>query len=463
VFEILERALVEIGKDPMTLVDPARAFEDQDKRYYHVFALDRDTMEAVLAECGDAFSPKHKEQIRKHWDEPVAFWDPVRNRGVLQPPTGMQAKESVGLTMANPAAVVKATFVDQIPTKVIDNGSCGEPVSHNEPPAQPPVSAPRREPALSSLDIAEVTGDKHSRVLELIQRFMDRRGRSSAEFAFEAETEDGQRCAVYELPKDVLDEFLLNCEGINNAQAQTITNTWEARYGRTVEQTEATEVDAEDRAFIVKVDEIVRNLENPTPQVVPAVDLGRVPAFYPSPETGGPVKTMSSLEIAELTGKQHFHVMRDIQRVLDAVGIAASKFGGTYRDAQGREQPCYHLPKCECDLLITGYSVPYRKAVIDRWHELEAKALAETTARIEQKPEESDYPALLRQASDMLLRAAVRLEEQKHKVEFYDRYVETTRLSGIKETAQALSRWTTFVRGRNKFSESPPYCRIPHR
>jgi phage regulator Rha-like protein len=420
--------------------------------------------------------------------------------------------------MANPAAVVKATFVDQIPTKVIDNGSCGEPVNHNEPAAQPPAPAP----ALSSLDIAEVTGEEHSRILELIQRFMGRRGLNSVSFAFEAETKDGQRCAVYELPWAVFGTFLLGCDELNLDQkkaamvkfwkgrlwnqnvclataaklerilknqvakvADTLRNQEAPPGGRfdpkwvteeedkaflddIVRNQEGTQptawaTESDDLAFLAKVDEIVRSQEAPAPLVVPAVDLGRVPVFYPSPETGGPVKTMSSLEIAELTGKRHDNVLSDIQRILGEAEIDALKFKGVYRGGNGESRPCYHLPRFECDLVISGYSVPYRKAIIKRWHELEAKALAEANARIEQKPEEPDYPALLRQASDMLLRAATRLEEQKPKVEFYDRYVETTRLSGIKETAQALSRWTTFVRGRNKFSESPPYCRIPHR
>jgi len=83
------------------------------------------------------------------------------------------------------------------------------------------------------------------------------------------------------------------------------------------------------------------------------------------------IETMSSLTIAELTGKRHQHVLRDIEKVLTEVEIDASKFGGIYFDVSNRQQPCYHLPRRECDLLVSGYNAKYRLAIVDRWHYLE--------------------------------------------------------------------------------------------
>ena len=85
------------------------------------------------------------------------------------------------------------------------------------------------------------------------------------------------------------------------------------------------------------------------------------------------VQTMSSLDIADLTGKKHGHVKRDIENTLQEAGIDASKFGCIYKDAKNREQTYYELPRRECDLVVSGYSVPYRLAIIDRWYELESK------------------------------------------------------------------------------------------
>lgn len=83
--------------------------------------------------------------------------------------------------------------------------------------------------------------------------------------------------------------------------------------------------------------------------------------------------TMSSREIAELTGKAHFHVKRDVLAMLKDLGEDASKFGCIYLDALNREQTEYMLDREHTDCLLTGYSAAMRMTVIRRWHELEAQ------------------------------------------------------------------------------------------
>ncbi len=89
------------------------------------------------------------------------------------------------------------------------------------------------------------------------------------------------------------------------------------------------------------------------------------------------VQTMSSREIAELCGKQHAHIMRDIRQMLGELYPEGgqSKFGSTYLDKQGKSQNCYHLPKRECLILVSGYSMTLRAKIIDRWQELEKQAV----------------------------------------------------------------------------------------
>ncbi|MEE4147736.1 Rha family transcriptional regulator [Pseudomonas viridiflava] len=81
--------------------------------------------------------------------------------------------------------------------------------------------------------------------------------------------------------------------------------------------------------------------------------------------------TMSSLEIAELTGKQHKHVLSDIRTMLDELGERSTDFSGDYKDQGGRTYPCFHLDRHHTECLLTGYSAKMRMSVIKRWHELE--------------------------------------------------------------------------------------------
>ena len=81
--------------------------------------------------------------------------------------------------------------------------------------------------------------------------------------------------------------------------------------------------------------------------------------------------TMSSLEIAKLTGKEHKNVLRDIRTMLEELEITELRFERSYKDSTGRSLPCFNLPKHECMVLVTGYSIKLRSAVLRRWQELE--------------------------------------------------------------------------------------------
>jgi len=90
---------------------------------------------------------------------------------------------------------------------------------------------------------------------------------------------------------------------------------------------------------------------------------------------------MSSRELAELCEKRHDNVMRDVKAMLDALDMPALKFEGSYVGDNGKELPCYNLPRDLTMTLVTGYSIPLRKRVIDRLAEYEAgQARLPTTA-----------------------------------------------------------------------------------
>lgn len=82
--------------------------------------------------------------------------------------------------------------------------------------------------------------------------------------------------------------------------------------------------------------------------------------------------TMSSREIAELTGKQHKNVLRDIGVVLDSLEKAGSDLSQVvrYADERGRTSEV-RLDRVLTETLLTGYSIPLRHRVVTRLQELE--------------------------------------------------------------------------------------------
>jgi phage regulator Rha-like protein len=84
--------------------------------------------------------------------------------------------------------------------------------------------------------------------------------------------------------------------------------------------------------------------------------------------------TMSSREIAELVEKQHKHVIRDIQVMLEQIAepnFGPSAFEGSYKDSTGRTLKEYRLPKDLTVTLITGYRADLRYRVVKRLEQLE--------------------------------------------------------------------------------------------
>lgn len=81
--------------------------------------------------------------------------------------------------------------------------------------------------------------------------------------------------------------------------------------------------------------------------------------------------TMTSREIAALTGKEHRNVMRDIRVMLVELKKDASSFGCIYRDSYGREKPCFTLPKLEALTLIAKYKPEIVSVVAEKLDEFD--------------------------------------------------------------------------------------------
>lgn len=80
---------------------------------------------------------------------------------------------------------------------------------------------------------------------------------------------------------------------------------------------------------------------------------------------------MSSIEIAEITGKKHKSILRDIRNLLKQ-GVAGHNFvPSEFEDSTGRKLPMYNLTKKGSLILASGYNAVLREKIIDRWESLE--------------------------------------------------------------------------------------------
>ena len=143
--------------------------------------------------------------------------------------------------------------------------------------------------------------------------------------------------------------------------------------------------------------------------------------------------TMSSRDIADLTGKRHDHVMADIGKMIEWLGDTCPDFSGELPDTYGRPQKVYFLPKRETLILVSGYNIDLRAKIIDRWQELESQ----------QKPKlPQTYAEALLEAGRLALeneKQAEQLRLAAPKVEFVEKYIDSSTGSlGFRKVAKLL-------------------------
>ncbi len=148
------------------------------------------------------------------------------------------------------------------------------------------------------------------------------------------------------------------------------------------------------------------------------------------------VLTMSSREIAELTGRDHGNVMRDIRTLLDDLQASDLKpvcETTTYAGANGQRYPQYELDRDTCLTLLLGYDAVARMKVVKRWQELEAQAAPAV-------------PRTMSQALRLAAEQAEQIEQQQAalalaapKVEFVDRFASAeTGAMGFRQVCKLL-------------------------
>ena len=100
---------------------------------------------------------------------------------------------------------------------------------------------------------------------------------------------------------------------------------------------------------------------------------------------------MTSLEIAELTGKQHKNVMQAIRNMEPAwekvQGLKFQLSSRIYNLPNGgtKEVPCYVLTKTECLYIATKFNDEARAKLVIRWEELERAHKGQSLCNINKK------------------------------------------------------------------------------
>lgn len=92
---------------------------------------------------------------------------------------------------------------------------------------------------------------------------------------------------------------------------------------------------------------------------------------------------ISSIEIAELTGKQHKHVMEAIRKMEPTwEKVNGSNFRlVNYKDSKGELRPCYALTKTETLFIATKFHDEARARLVLRWEELERERMRRTASK----------------------------------------------------------------------------------
>lgn len=91
-------------------------------------------------------------------------------------------------------------------------------------------------------------------------------------------------------------------------------------------------------------------------------------------------QTLDSREVAEMVGKNHADLMRDIRRYCDQFNESNIAFvdffkGSTYKDGKGETRPCYNVTKKGCEFIshkLTGIKgTEFTARYINRFHDME--------------------------------------------------------------------------------------------
>lgn len=136
-------------------------------------------------------------------------------------------------------------------------------------------------------------------------------------------------------------------------------------------------------------------------------------------------QTMSSLQIAELTGKRHDAVLRDVRKLLSQ-GVQAHNFVESFvirelPNGGSKQEPMFLFTKTGCLILASGYNALLREKIISRWIELEtaAQPKAPTTLKEALMLALAQQEQIEQQQKEIAM-LSVKIDTMQPKAEYYD-------------------------------------------
>ena len=113
-------------------------------------------------------------------------------------------------------------------------------------------------------------------------------------------------------------------------------------------------------------------------------------------------QTLDSREVAEMVGKEHKNLMRDVRSYVDELGqlkIEPSDFfkENTYQNSQNKTMPCYDITKKGCEFIahkLTGIKgTEFTARYINRFHDME-ETIREGVSQKSDKPKKEKLPSV---------------------------------------------------------------------
>ena len=173
-------------------------------------------------------------------------------------------------------------------------------------------------------------------------------------------------------------------------------------------------------------------------------------------------KGMTSLEIAEITGKRHDAILRDIRNLLKQ-GVSHHNFVETsYKQSQPRggykELPCFNLTPKGCLILASGYDAVLREKIINRleYLENEKKVIRTPQSYIEalealvvSEKEKEKLRFEIEQQQKQIEQKENKIAKMHPKAEFADCIMKSKDCITIGDLANILKQSCLFSKGKN--------------